>query len=337
MILTILILGACKKDKGIVFSEFPNEFALEGEIIENRIHMKMGTVDIFDSLLIICSPLDIKECIHLFNKNSFVHLKSVGTRGRGPGEISVPGHGCIDKNEGILWYRDIGKKILWEFDIRETLKDNAFKPKNSLNLPDDKFFIQFYNEGNGYFSFSNPSQDTLISFFDYNANYIDPMSVINKLKVYGKLGKETCMFNATYIYDKHPSERIYVIAYRMADNIAIVDSKSEIISIANGPGKVLERPVFGEKNYIETNQMIAVDEEFIYCLYSGEKNSVEKNGEIVHNFARKVHVYNWKLEPIALLNLGYSVADMEIDKECNRLVTFSPETGGLVYYNLPTF
>ena len=236
-----------------------------------------------------------------------------------------------------MWYRDIGKKVLWEFDIRKVLKCDAFKPENSLNLPEGKFFIQFYNEGNGCFSFSNPSQDTLISFFDYSANYIDSISVINKLKVYEKLEKETRMFTATYVYDGHPAKKLYAIAYRMADYIAIVDSKSDVISMVNGPGKVLERPVFGEKNYIETNQKIVVDKEFIYCLYSGQKKSVEKNGEVVHNFAKDVHVYNWKLEPIALLNLDYSVADMEIDKECNRLVTFSPETGGLVYYNLPTF
>lgn len=299
--LSILFLAACNKNKSISFSEFPKEFSLKGEKVEDKNHIKMGTVDLYDTLLIICSPLEMRKCIHIYNKNSFKYLKSVGVRGRGPGEISVPGHGCIDDNKGILWYRDIGKKILLEFDLDKVLKVRDYKPENSIGLPDGKFFIQFYNEGNGHFSFSNPSQDTLISFFNYNAICIDSISIINELDVYKKLDRDTRMFTATYIYEKHPTEDKYVISYRMADVTAVVDSKSNIISIVHGPGNVIERPVYGEKNYIETNQKIVVNDEFIYCLYSGKKKSEEKDGEVLHNFAKNVHVYNWRLEPITLL------------------------------------
>lgn len=337
VILAFIIIYSCKRDHVVEFSSFPESYELKGTKVKDTLYFKGGAVDIYDSLLIISSTPEKAECIHLFNKNSFKHILSTGRIGGGPGEITNMGLGCIDKSNGVIWYRDLGRKILWEFKIDEVLAQSNFLPINSLPLPKNKFFIWFFPEKNNMFSFANPDQDILISFFNHQGELVDSLDIPDRLNVYDKLNENTRMYTATYLYRAHPVKKQYAIAYRMADVVAIIDPQGHIISKAWGPGKILENPKYGESNYIETNEHIVVSDKLIYCLYLGVKSLEMKGGEIFVNHPKKLHIYDWKGEPVAKIDLEYSATTFDIDFENNRIITFSPETGGIVYYNLPQF
>jgi hypothetical protein len=337
LILVIIVVYSCKRDQTIEFSSFPKTFELKGTKVKDELYFKGGAVDIFDSLLIISSTPEKTECIHLFNKNSFKHILSTGRIGGGPGEITNMGLGCIDKTKGIIWYRDLGRKILWEFKIEEVLSKPDFLPVNYLPLPKEKFFIQFFPEENNLFSYANPDQDVLISFFNHKGELLDSLNIPDQLNVYDKLNEDTRMYTSTYLYRKHPLKKLYVIAYRMADVVAVISSQGHIISKTLGPGKVMENPRYGENNYVETNEHIVVSDKLIYCLYLGVKNLEMTEGEISVNHPKELHIYDWKGEPVAKIDLEYSATTFDIDFEKNRMITFSPETGGIVYYNLSQF
>jgi len=337
IILIIYFLCSCNQKHIVEFSDFPKTYRLKGVKVEDERYFKGGVVHILDTLLILSSTPEKAECIHLFSKNSFKYILSTGRMGGGPGEISSMGLGCIDKTKDVIWYRDLGKKRLWKFKIRAVLAESAYLPSDYLSLPKNKFFIQFFPEKNGLFSYANSDQKVLISFFNKKGKLVDSLDIPNCINVYNKLNEDTRMYTSTYLYRSHPREKLYAIAYRMADVLAVIDPGGRVISKTWGPGRIKEDPQYGNNNYSETNESLVVSDTFIYCLYLGRKSLEQKSGEITVNHPRQVHIYNWQGKPVARIDLEFSATTFDIDFENNRMITFSPETGGFVYYDLPDF
>lgn len=99
-----------------------------------------------DSLIIVMSPEGSSQILHLFEKSSGQHITSIGSKGRGPGEVIMPEAMCIDKNNLLSVYDgqfgkivtyDLTKAIRKEPYVNEDI--NISKYTNSLNS-------QFYSE-----------------------------------------------------------------------------------------------------------------------------------------------------------------------------------------------
>jgi len=333
----IFLVYSCQQNKQIKFSSFPESYELKGLKIEDSISFQTGIIDIYDSLLILNSAAGMEKCIHIFNKNSFKYILSTGNIGRGPHEIQIMGLGAADKSKEIIWYRDLGKMVLWKFNINEALLNQTYYPETFVPLPEDKFFIHFSPEPNNLFSFADPDQKILISFFNLKGEVVDSLKIPNRLNIYKKLEENTRMHTSTYLYQRHSSMKQYVIAYRMADVIAIVDSQGHVISKSWGPGKVIEKPKFGETNYIQTYKYLKASDKYIYCLYLGTKHYEKKEDEVLPSYPQIMHIFDWKGQPVAKIDLEYPATTFDIDIEKNRVITFSPVTGGIIYYDLPKF
>jgi hypothetical protein len=333
----ILLVYSCQQNKQIKFTSFSESYELRGVKVEDSILFQTGIIDIYDSLLILNSTAGMEKCIHIFNKNSFKYILSTGNTGRGPHEIQIMGLGTIDKSKEIIWYRDLGKMVLWEFKINEVLMNPTYFPENFVALPEDKFFIHYLPELNNLFSFADPDQKILISFFNHKGEVIDSLNIPNRLNIYKKLDENTRKHTSTYLYQRHPSKEQYVIAYRMADVIAIIDSRGHVISKSWGPGKILEKPKFGETNYLQTYKYLKVSDRYIYGLYLGLKRFEKKENELLPSYPKIMHIFDWKGQPVAKINLEYPASTFDIDIEKNRIITFSPVTGGFIYYDLPKF
>ncbi|NLO69531.1 MAG: hypothetical protein GX102_00975 [Porphyromonadaceae bacterium] len=332
----ILPVNSCKQNKQIEFTAFPESYKLKGIKVENELLFKTGIIDVCDSFLILNSAAEMEKCIYVFNKNTFKYVLSTGNVGRGPHEIANMGLGVADKSKGIIWYRDLGKMVIWEFNIQKALLNPVYFPETFVPLPEDKFFIQFFSEPNNLFSFADPDQEILISFFNHKGEVIDSLAIPDYLNIYKKINENTRKHTSTYLYLRHPQKEQYVIAYRMADVVAIIDSRGNIISKVRGPGKILEIPKYDE-NYFQTNKYLAVSDQYIYSLYLGKKQFEMKNKEMNINYPQKLHVFNWKGQPVAKIDLEYPATTFDVDIEKNRIITFSPVTGGFIYYNLPEF
>mgnify|MGYP006287349417 CR=1 FL=1 len=333
-ILILILFFSCNNNKEY-FTSFPQNFKLEGKIISLEQNYRNGIIDFYDSLLIISSTMQSPYLIHFYNKNDFNYISSTGKRGSGPGEISSPGLGCIDNKEGVVWYRDMGRKKLWKFGIAEALTNKDYIPSNSNMIPTDIFFIDFNYFHNGIFSFSNTNQEIFISYFNEKGEQLDSLNVRNDLKIYEKIDEQSRKYTSNYLYTSNIDRGLHAIAYRFCDVFSIIDSNGGIVSINYGPGRVRQKPDLKKLNQIITNYEIASNEEFIFCLYLGEKKfNEEKNSPM---FPKVLHIYDWTGTPLVKLELNYTVMSFSIDNDSNRIVTFSPETGGLIYYNIPDF
>ncbi|MEL7587112.1 MAG: BF3164 family lipoprotein [Prolixibacteraceae bacterium] len=333
----IAFFVSCKENRLKIIKQFPQAHSLHGNRIDEGFVFKAGQIDIFDSLLIVTSTPGTTKCIHIYNKNNFEHIISLGEVGRGPNEISSPGLACVDKKSGIIWFRDMGHQKMWKFSISDILVRNEYKPTYSIPLPPDNFFIQFECDHPEIFSFAAVDKNVLISYFNHRGEIVDTLSVPDKLQIYSKIDDESRKFTSNYMYADHPIKKIHAIAYRFADVFAIVDDRGKVISAVHGPDNILQDPDYSKIDQVLTTSDIRSDNEYIYCMYSGEKRMETKGGELTPNYAKKILVYNWEGNPVAVLNLEYPLVSFDVDSQNNLLYTFCPETGGIVYYQVPTF
>jgi len=330
-----LIISSCNVDKKNQFTKFKEQYSLKGNVVNLPLFFKNGMVNVFDSLIILLGTPENTRCIHIFNKNTFKHIASSGIIGRGPSEILVPGNAAFDTRQGIIWYRDLGYQKIWEFPLSDILKNQYFRPTESVPLPKNLFFTQFfYNKDKG-FSFINPKDNILISFFDSTGRVIEKKNITDKLEVYKKLNKNPGYVDLTYIYAPNPGNTRFIIAYRYADVVSLIDTVGNVIWQTRGPDNINQTPDYKDPSLIIANNAVVANDRLIFSMYSGRQASEEKNGKMEHNYSKQIHIYDWEGHPLTQIMMEYTATWFDYDADHNRIITLSPETGGFVYYDLP--
>jgi hypothetical protein len=323
----------CNESDFQKFDKFPKYYTLNGDKIEEEIIFSQCMIDILDSLLIFTATPNNPKCIHFYNKNTFEYISSTGIRGKGPYEISNPGHCTIDKKNGVIWYRDLGNQCIWAFNIENALRNDNYLPERKIPIPDEKFFIYFKVENDSLFSFSDTDQDNLISFFNHNGEVIDSLAIYNSIEFYkSEIPELTRTRTATYFYEKNWNTGDYIIAYRFNNLIArISGNNKKCILKAISSNDKNQIPDKNDKSQIVANECLKIGNSRIYCLYSGQASHNDK-----YNYPGIINIFDFNLNPVASLKLEYTAMWFEIDLQNNRIITFSPETGRIVFYKLPT-
>lgn len=334
-ILSLFIFSCQQKDSN-VFNHFLNEYDLTGQIVHDTNYYRDGTINLYDSLLIITATPENLNTIHIYNKNSFNYICSTGLVGKGPGEINNPGHATIDKDSGIIWNMDYSLKCLWKFNIEDVLsKKGVYLPQKNIPIPNNQIIINFKYAKNDLFAFPNVNQNTLISFFNKEGKVLETLNIPNNLKIYTEeIDFYSRMLTSNYFFEKHPMENKYVLSYRFADALGFINNNGNVLGKIYGPQKMIQIPDNNNNAQFISYVGIKVHKNLIFSSYSGKKRFIEKNGDIFPIEPKKIMIFNWDMIPLIQLNLNHSVSSFEIDMENRRIITFSPDVGKIVYYNL---
>ena len=310
-------------------SYFGSVYNLEGRNAGITEHYKSCRIRVYDSLYILIDTPDDSHQIHIYNKD-FQYILSSGRTGRGPGEIVNPLFGPLNIDDGIIWYLDMGRRELLKFPVDSILSNPGFLPHESVPVPQDIFvMVQYTPFKDGLISFSDIySRNFLISFFNREGDIIDSLG-IKKREEFDNLNISRDQFIVPYLYDMHPDGELYAIAYQFSDIISVVDSKGEIVAFSRGPDGIDQAPDQAVNPEITTYADLRCDENYIYALYRGKEHDEEKSSGILH-------VFDWIGNPVAKINLDQPVHSFTIDNHLGRIVTFSPVSGDIVYYDLPS-
>lgn len=325
-----LVLTSCIENcRRQAFSYFESVYNLEGRNAGITENYKSCRIRVYDSLYILIDTPDDSHQIHIYNKD-FRYILSSGRTGRGPGEIVNPLFGPLNIEDGIIWYLDMGRRELLKFPVDSMLSNPGFLPHESVPIPQDIFVIVQYTPfKDGLISFSDIySRNFLISFFNRTGDIVDTLG-IKKREEFDNLNISRDQFIVPYLYDMHPNGELYAIAYQFSDIISVVDSKGEIVAFSRGPDGIDQAPVQTGNPEITTYADLRCDENYIYALYYGDQNDEEQSSGILH-------VFDWKGNPIAKINLEQPAHSFTIDNNLGRIVTFSPMSGDIVYYDLPS-
>jgi len=335
--LSILILVSCTKKSENYFSSFKTIINLHGERINLEIPFKDGSLYLYDSLIIFTNTLYKNRYIHLFDRKGLKYLTSSGLIGRGPGEIINPFFAIPDNKRGIIWCMDHGRREILKFPIDSIMINPDFLPSFGLPVPAQKYIIIHYEPYNDeLFSFYDDDPDILISFFNQKGEILDSLQIENKIEILKQSDPAVNQNIVSYIYKFHPLKNKIAIAFRFSDILAVVDNKGNIINIIQGPDKINQIPDYSNPDLIVTYFDVVTDAKYVYCLYNEEKKQImSTSGNRIPTLPKKLHVFDWEGNPIAQINFEFSVCSVVIDRCYKRIITFSPEIGDIVCYELP--
>lgn len=77
--------------------------------------------------------------IHLFEKNGFNYVLSVGDKGQGPQEITNIGLIGVNDSERLFYVSDHGKQKNFSFHLDSVLSNSLYEPKEKMNMDEKQF------------------------------------------------------------------------------------------------------------------------------------------------------------------------------------------------------
>jgi hypothetical protein len=342
LILIGFISIACNRTGKNYFTDFPSVYNPEGKRIEMEIPVRSGTLHLIDSLLIVTNTFDSKKNIHLFNRTNYKYISSSAVIGKGPGEITNPFLATLDKSKRVIWCMDHGKRKIIRFPIDSILFDPNYIPSYSVPVPPEKrLLIQYMPYDNKLFSFLNNKPNlhskskALISFFDHNGNILDSLNIASNYGGYEDSWKLQNSNKIFYKYNFHPSKDKIVVVFRFSDIINILDNNGNILSSIQGPDKMNGNPLAPLTEAVLAYFDVCSDNKYIYCLYQGGERTKNENGMIISNYPHSLFIFDWDGIPIARINFEHSVTSFVIDQLNQCIITFSPDFGDFVIYELP--
>lgn len=249
--------------------------------------------------LIIADHKAYDKAIHLFDKNNFHPIASVGTIGQGPREITILGAICVDDTKNKLYVTDHGKQKIFSYDVDSiiTMPDTyVHQTKASIKsnqFPSNPIYI------NDTLSYGRVITPTSSNTFDQMIGKWNMMT--GELQTIGEKHPE--VKSKRSLIDVSVEKGIIVEAYMNHDLMNISDLDGNVQCYIYGPD-------WGQQR-LETFGDVIITPNHILSTYSG--------GLWGRGRTEKIHVFDLKGNYQKTLNLGYNILDCNYDKTQHRL------------------
>lgn len=323
--LLLILLHSCNEnDSTIKIKKFPEEIKLTSKPLPYSGTHKAFDIHLLkdDSLALFFTIYDADYCIRIINLNTLKLISSAGKIGKGPGEIINPGYAYIDKLNNNIWVSSGGKFYLMKFPVDSIISNDNYIPATKVNLNE---FIINYTIDNDSLKFYNVLDKEKIL---YKRQKGENKGIIDKaLMSTNKMEEFTYNFSN---FRLHPSKEKIVLAYLNIDLLIITDTIGNVIRKITGPNFI--NPLKNKNSFTTTYQDIEVDDQYIYCLFSGkDKFMKDENGRSIRIDSKSILIFDWNGNPIRRINLDRSLFRFDIDKKNNRFLAYSSEVeNGLI-------
>lgn len=268
-----------------------------------------GKPFILNNYLIISDYKSFDKLIHVFDKNTFAHLASVGDRGQGPSEIANMGNIIPDEVNNSFYVFDHGHQLLYDYPIDSILSNPDYQPRKKADMNASEFPIMMQYVA-----------DTL----SY-ALYVHVLNPGDYVPMVGKWNMQTQKIKFMG-YAGHPQivrKRVSFAASPKHNLYAEVYWYHDLITLCTLNGE-LKYTLYGTKWDTQKSNRNGYFSDVVFCKdkliadYLGENRFEE--GTNKSNNATKLIVFNLKGEHVATLETGYSIQSFCYDEENNRLV-----------------
>lgn len=279
--------------------------------IEEKDISIFGIPYILNEYLIISDYKSPDKLIHLFNKNTFSYITSVGNRGEGPGEIANMGSIIANKKEDEFYVIDHGRQKILSYKVDSILNNSSYIPNEKITINNTEFPSNF--------QYIN---DTLsFSLFIKRLENGDYKPVVSKWNM--QTG-ETVFMN----YTGHPEikkkrvsfsssveHKLYVEAYWYND----------LMSICTLDGN-LKYNLYGDNWNNENSNRNRYFRDVAFCgdkiiaSYLGSERLSKEEKQTKVNYPTKLLVFDLNGNYIATLETEYPVIIFCYDNDNNRII-----------------
>lgn len=279
--------------------------------IEEPILSGFATPYIVDKYLIMTDIKTQDNILHIFDKNTFEYIKSVGLQGVGPGEITNLVGIVTNKDKKNFYVIDYGKEGLLEYNIDSLLTSSDYIPRNKkiINKRQVPLGMQMVNDSIGYALFTQFQKDS-----DYKP-------------VAAKMNIETG--EISFLSHKgHPDIK------RKRANIAISSEHNlcveaywhhDLLSFSTLDGKLLNY-VYGSRWNTKTSNrglyfenILFYKDKLIAAYYGGERFGNNKSNKPT-NDPDKILIFDSKGNHLNTLKISHPIINYCCDTENGRLI-----------------
>ena len=244
----------------------------------------------------------VDKLVHVFDRNTFKYMLSLGDRGQGPTEISSVGTIAWNEKERDLYVTDHGQRRILRYNLDNLLNDSQYAPTVKLRFgnaafPNDYYYI---NDTLCYGSFIEP---TSASTFNQTCGKWNMITGEKKLIDY-----------------VHPADRKKRVAFAVSpqyNTLVECNRRYDLISLYNLEG-VLQCNVYGPNwdgsgDGNEHFQNATICDDKIFVSYVGD--------DWTHNSGAKViHIFNIAGDYLKTLDVGRRINRMCCDEEHKRII-----------------
>lgn len=278
-------------------------------VIEDIEISDFGRPFIINKHLIISDYKSFDKLIHIFDKNTFVYLTSVGDRGQGPSEIANMGSIISDEKNNSFYVFDHGHQLLYNYPMDSVLSNPAYLPgkKADIDASEFPFQMQYVNDTLSY------------------ALYMHVLNPGDYIPMVGKWNMQTGKTNFME-YAGHPeiTRKRVCFAASVENNLyAEVYWYHDLITLCTLDGK-LKYTLYGAKwnnqNYNNDGYYMNVafcKDKLIADYLGGPRFAENKN---ISKDPTRLIVFDLEGNYLTTLEIGYSIISFCYDKDNNRLI-----------------
>lgn len=286
--------------------DYVKEIEIEDVLIGSSAHLFL-----LSDYMIISDIRSSDKLIHVFDKNNFNYVTSIGNRGEGPDEITNMGFIGIDEAKRVLYVSDHGKQKIFCYNVDSVIMDSLYIPWVKMRMNAKQF----------------PSEYQFINDSLCIGRVIEPIGNSNFKPSVAKWNMETGEIE--FMKYEHPGiekKRIVCTASKENELYAEFYSNYDLITICNFDGELICNiygPGWGDRKTTRTDYFsdgVFCDDK-IFALYSGGDSFIQdKSGKIKSALPTKFLVFNLNGDYLKTLETGYRISSFCYDKKNNRLI-----------------
>ena len=315
--LLLLLFMACKQQ-----AESVKSYDAKAEVVDvqDRLHdITISDVDISDfgspfllnQYLIISDYKSFDKLIHIFDKNTFRYLTSVGERGQGPSEITNMGAIVPDHERNTFYVIDHGKQAFLSFPMDSVLANPDYKPEKKVDMNPDEFpfKMQYVSDTLSYALFMrvlNPGDYIpVVAKWNMQTGKADFMPYAGHPDIEGK----RVSFAVSTKYN------LYAEAYWYHDLMTICSLDGE-----------LKYTLYGKKYDNTKSNQNAYFEDVFFCkdkivvTYWGDTRLYQRNGGEHAHYPNKLLIFDLQGNYMKTLQIGFPIINICYDAEKNRFI-----------------
>ena len=272
---------------------------------------EFGTPFILNQYLIISDYKSFDKLIHIFDKNTFRYLTSVGERGQGPSEITNMGAIVPDHERNTFYVIDHGKQAFLSFPMDSVLINPDYKPEKKVDMNPDEFpfKMQYVSDTLSYALFMrvlNPGDYIpVVAKWNMQTGKADFMPYAGHPDIEGK----RVSFAVSTKYN------LYAEAYWYHDLMTICSLDGE-----------LKYTLYGKKYDNTKSNQNAYFEDVFFCkdkivvTYWGDTRLYQRNGGEHAHYPDKLLIFDLQGNYMKTLQIGFPIINICYDAEKNRFI-----------------
>ena len=280
-------------------------------------------VHLLNNHLIIKDWKGYDYLIHVFEKNTFAHVKSTGTIGQGPNEIANIGNIFLDEKKNNFYVVDQGKLQLLSYNLDSLLLMDDYNFTTRMRItkkayPSGCYYItdtfsiakQLSFAENGGGAIESCGRWNMITG-EFKKGYIHPTQSTKAIKTH-----------STH-FDASEKQGIYVMCSRFFDVMTICNLDGTLKCNVYGPNWEDEKT-----DKMHYNMDVCIGGNKIYALYAGV------HYDSLDRYPTQMLVYDTNGNYLKTLDIGYHILNFCYDEDNHRLILHADDDIQFGYLDL---